>query len=163
MKKVKDYMSKKVVYLKPEDTIFKAAKLFCEKGISGAPVVNNGIDKKLIGVVSESDVVKFMGTKICNVKSFISNLAYQSMWMAFFQFINMGKDQILIKKKFDKLSKIKIKHVMSKSVVSVSPDSSIFDAAEKMESRKVNRLPVVKKRKLVGLIARSDLVRALCD
>jgi CBS domain-containing protein len=163
MKKVKDYMSKRVVYLRPDDTIFKAAKIFCKKGISGAPVVDSGTNKRIVGVISESDVVRFMGTKICNVKNFLSDLAYQSLSIMFLQFINMGKNHLRMRKKFDKLVKIRVKDVMSKKVVSVSPEDSIFDAAEKMDSKKVNRLPVVKKRKLVGIIARADLVRALCD
>lgn len=163
MKRVKDYMSKRVVYLKPEDTIFKAAQVFCKRGISGAPVVDSSKTKRIVGVMSESDVVKFMGTKICNVKSVLSNLAYQSLSLMFLQFINLGKNHLSLKKRFDKLSKIRVKDLMSKRVVSVSPEDSIFDAAEKMDAKKVNRLPVVKKRKLVGIIARADLVRALCD
>lgn len=163
MKKVKNYMSKKVIYFKPDDTIFKAAKVFCEKKISGAPVVDSGTNKKLMGVISESDVVKFMGTKVCNSKSMLGSLAYQSWWMMFIEFINTGKNHIRMKKSFDKISKITVKDMMSKRIVSVSPEDSIFDAAEKMDSKKINRLPVLKSKKVVGIITRADIVRALCD
>lgn len=163
MKKVKDYMSRRVAYVTPYDTIFKAAKIFSKREISGAPVVKSSTNKEIIGVISESDIVKFMGIGLCNLKSVLGDISQFSIWLMFAQFISLGKDQIKIKKSMEKLSKIEVKDVMSKRVVSVSPETSVFEAAQMMENRHINRLPVVKDKKLVGIIARADLIRALCD
>jgi len=161
MKKVKDIMSKNVIYFKPDDTIFKAAKIFCKKGISGAPVVEDPKNKKVVGVISESDIVKFMGINLCGEKNFVGDFTYQSMTLLFFNFIRMGKNYLNAKKEVEKISKIKIKDVMSKKVISISPDANIFDAASKMDIHDVNRLPVVQGDTLVGILARADLLKAL--
>lgn len=161
MTKVKDLMSKHVIYFKPEDTIFKAAKVFCKKKISGAPVVEDIKNKKVIGVISESDIVKFMGTSLCGEDKFAGDFTYQSLTLLFFNFIRMSKTLLGAKKEITRISKIKIKDVMSKEVISVSPDTNIFDAASKMDMHDVNRLPVVENGKLVGIIARADLLKAL--
>lgn len=163
MKKVKDFMSRRVAYLKPSDTIFKAAKVFCKRGISGAPVVDSARTKRVIGVISESDIVKFMGTNVCNTKAMAGDFTYQSLSLLFLHFLRMGKNHLGFKKELGRISKTKIKDVMSKRVVFASPEESVFDAAEKMDSHDVNRLPVVKNGRLVGIIARADLIKALVD
>ncbi len=161
MKKVKHFMSRRVLYLKPDDTIFKAAKSFCRRGISGAPVVSSAQSKRVIGVVSESDIVKFMGTKICNTQSMAGDFTYQSLSLLLLHFVRTGKDYLGFKKELGRISKTKIKDVMSKRVISVSPDESVLDAAQRMDANDVNRVPVVKNGKLVGIIARADLLKAL--
>lgn len=161
MKKVRDLMSKSVIYFKPEDTIFKAAKIFSKKKISGAPVVEDAKTKKVIGVISETDIVKFMGTSLGGKKEMAGDFTYQSLTLLFFNFIRMSKNFLNARKEIDRISKIKIRDVMSKEVVFVSPDTNIFDAASKMDLHDVNRLPVLDKGKLVGIIARADLLKAL--
>jgi len=164
MKKVKDFMSRRVAYLKPSDTIFKAAKVFSRRSISGAPVIDSTRTKHVIGVVSESDIIKFMGTKICNTKALAGDFTYQSLSLLFLHFLRTSKDYLGFKKEVGRVSRIKIKDVMSKRVVSILPDDSVFDAAEKMDAHDVNRLPVVDgKGKLVGIIARADLVKAFVE
>ncbi len=161
MKKVKDFMTKRVIYLKPNDTVFKAAKIFCEKRISGAPVVKDAKSKKLVGVISESDIVKFMGINMFNTKNFAGDFTYQSLTLLFLNLISTGKNFINAKREVERISKVKVANVMSKKVISVSPETSLFDAASKMDMYDINRLPVVKDGKLVGIIARADLLKAL--
>jgi CBS domain-containing protein len=62
-----------------------------------------------------------------------------------------------------KISKVKVKDVMSTRVVCISPEASIIEAASLMEKNDVNRLPVVENDKLVGIIAREDLVKAIIE
>lgn len=161
MKKVKEFMTRRVIYFKPSDTIFKAAKTFCEKKISGAPVVEDAKTKKVVGVVSESDIVKFMGINLFGPKHFTGDFTYQSLTLLFFNFLRMSKNYLHVKKEVERVSKIKVTDVMTKKVISVSPEATIFDAASKMDMHDVNRLPVVKDGKLVGIIARADLLKAL--
>ena len=161
MKKVKDLMSKSVIFFKPNDTIFKAAKIFSKKKISGAPVVEDAKTKKVIGVISETDIVKFMGTSLTGDEKLAGDFTYQSLTLLFFNFIRMSKNFLNTRKEIDRITRIKIKDVMSKEVVSVSPDTNIFDAASLMDMHDVNRLPVLQKGRLVGIIARADLLKAL--
>jgi CBS domain-containing protein len=54
---------------------------------------------------------------------------------------------------------VKIAEIMSTSLVTVDPDSSVKEAARLMSSHKIRRLPVLKENKLVGIIVATDLVR----
>ncbi|MDI6916966.1 MAG: CBS domain-containing protein [Thermoplasmatales archaeon] len=49
---------------------------------------------------------------------------------------------------------------MSRGVVTIEPDSSIEKAARLMVNRNINRLPVVEEKKLIGIVARGDLIKA---
>lgn len=152
MKKVLDFMNKDVIYFKPDDTIFDAAKVFSEKNISGAPVVEN---EKVVGVVSESDIVNFMSMKFGKKPSVLPSIS-----LIIFSFI---KEQTKFKDEIERISKTKIKDIMSKEIVCAHPEMNLLDAASLMKKKDVNRLPVIDKGKLVGIIARADLIRALIE
>ncbi len=155
MKQIKDYMKKKVVYFKPEDSIFKVAKVLSKHHISGAPVVKN---RKVVGVISESDIIKFMrfnlpqGEEITHEPHILTLLI-----------ISMVKDHIIFKKELQRISKVLVKELMSKDVISIDTEENIVEAASMMEEFGVERLPVINKGRLVGIIARSDLIRALIE
>ena len=55
----------------------------------------------------------------------------------------------------------KISEIMSKNLVTVDPDTSLKEAARLMSDNKIRRLPVVKQKKLVGIVVASDFVRTL--
>lgn len=158
MKKVKDFMNRNVIYLKPENTIFDAAKVFSKKHISGAPVVKN---KKVIGIVSISDIAKYMSSKLGYIKSISQELVGISFFLL--KMVETGKGYLDVKNEAKKISKIKVEDVMSKKIISIEPDKTLFDAANMMEKYDVNRLPVIKNNRLVGIISRADLIRALIN
>lgn len=54
-----------------------------------------------------------------------------------------------------------VAELMTKEVITMSPDLSIFDAAQKFLELKIRRFPVVKDGKLVGQISTSDIVKAI--
>ncbi|MGA2682782.1 MAG: CBS domain-containing protein [Candidatus Bathyarchaeia archaeon] len=54
---------------------------------------------------------------------------------------------------------VKVSEIMSKSLVTVNPDTSIRDAARLMSRHKIRRLPVLKQNQLVGIVVATDLVR----
>jgi len=159
MKKVKHYMCKDVIYVRPKDSIFKVAKTLSKHRISGAPVVDK---KKVLGIVSISDIIKFMSLKLAS--SEIVPHEPQSLSMLLLNAVKMGKDYIDFKKELARISKTKIKDIMSLNVVFVNPDANLFEAATMMEKRDVNRLLVInEKGKLVGIVTREDMLEALVD
>lgn len=147
-------MNQNVVFFNPEDTIFNVAKILCEKNISGAPVVDKG---KVVGIISVSDIVKFIKIKL--------NLGkiheVPSLSLLFLDLVKTGKDYIQLKKEIKRMSEVKVKKIMSKKVISISPEDTIFDAARLMDKHDVNRLPVIENGKLVGIVARADIIKAL--
>ena len=152
MKKVREFMNPDVIYFKPEDSIFEVAKVFSEKDISGAPVVK---DKRVVGVISESDIVKFMSFKLGRPSPPLTSLSLL--------IISFIKDNIGIKSQLKKISKIKIRDFMSKEVISIHSEASLLETAYLMEKNDVNRLPVIDNGRLVGIIARTDLIKSLIE
>ena len=65
--------------------------------------------------------------------------------------------------RFRKMFGSKVNEIMSTEVMTISPDASVRDAATLMADREVNRLPVVAEGKLVGIVTRHDIVRAIAD
>jgi CBS domain-containing protein len=156
MRKVRDFMRRDVFFVRPDNSVFDVAKVFSQNNISGAPVVDKG---KVIGVVSISDIIRFMNMKL--VKANAISREPQSLSFLLLNLVKMGKDYIDFKKELERISRIEIKHMMSKKVIHISPEANLFEAAEMMEKNDVNRLPVIENDKLVGIIARADLIKAL--
>jgi len=156
MKKVRDIMNLDVLCFSPDDTVFNVAKVLSEKNISGAPVVE---DEKVVGVISMSDIVKFMRTRL-NIGSAHD---LPSLSLLLLDIIKTGKDYVDLKKEIQSISDVKIGSMMSKRVVSIDPEASIFDASNLIENNDVNRLPVIENGKLVGIVARADLIKALVE
>jgi len=156
MKIVKDFMNKDVIYLSPEDTIFDAAKKLSQSNIAGAPVVEKD---KLVGVISTSDIIKFIDIKIGKLPR-IDSPGLSTLLFALIQIQKMRSD---FKDELKKISATKIRDVMTKNVITVSPSATLVEVAGLIEKHDVNRLPVVSEGKLVGIVARADLIKALVD
>ena len=154
MKKVKDFMKKRVIAVKPSDTIFDVAKMFVKKGISGAPVVDRN---KVVGIISESDVVKFMKLKFPHEEN-VGSAEPHILSLLLLYFI---KDEVELTQEMKRISHVKVKDVMEKDIVYVEPEDSLFDAASLMDKHDVNRLPVIKNNKLIGIVTRTDAIKAL--
>ncbi len=58
---------------------------------------------------------------------------------------------------------LRVRDIMSKKVVAVTPDTPVKRIAEIMSSTGLQRLPVVKNGKLVGLVTQSCLIRVLAE
>ena len=158
MKTAKDFMNSEVVYVNPEASVFDVARVFSQKGISGAPVVEN---EKVIGMISVSDIVKFMSLKLMDAE--IISHEPQSLTFFLLNLVKMGKDYMDFKKELERISKLEVKHMMSKDIVFIKPDANLLEIAETMEKNDVNRLPVIEGNRLIGIISRADLIKALIE
>lgn len=154
MKLVKDYMTKNVITFKPEDSIFTVAEKFYKNHISGAPVVRND---KVVGIISETDIIKFMRISISRTEPI------PEPHLLTLLLVGLVKGHFALKHELEKLSKIEVKDLMSGNVVSITSDQPIIEAATLITKHKINRLPVIDDGKLVGIITRADLIKALID
>ena len=143
---IKDIMTKNVVTVSSEMEIHKLAELFMKKNISGAPVVDkNG---KLLGVVKEEGVI-FQDKKV-HLPTFI-NLS--------FGFLTLGTERY--NEEIKKITASKVSSIMEKNIATINPNIDIEDAATLMIEKEIYYLPVVDKDKLVGVITKKDIVRAI--
>lgn len=156
MKVVKHYMKTKVRKVKPTDSIFKVAGTFSKYHISGAPVVRG---KKVVGIITETDIVRFMKLDVSKTHSELANEPHAISLVI----LTLLKDRLNMKKHLENLSKIQVRDFMTRNVISISPEESILEAANLLDKHHIDRLPVIDNGKLVGIIARCDLIRALLD
>ena len=155
VKLVKEYMTKKVVSFKASDKIIDAAKIFVKTKISGAPIIDHG---RVVGVVSVSDITKTMDLHFEH-----RNFVHPSPEGLVLSLLKTAADYTKHRKQMKEIGAETIGQIMSRNVITIGPEESIYEAAAKMQKRRVHRLPVVSKGKLVGIIAREDLIRALVD
>jgi CBS domain-containing protein len=119
MPAVKDIMSKNVISIDENKSVFEAAELMTTKGIGCLVITRQDIP---VGMVTERDFVRRVVAKRGSFDS----------------------------KVFD---------IMSKYLITVGPDTSLKEASRVMSENKIRRLPVVKDKKIVGIVVASDFVR----
>jgi len=154
VKQAKNLMTKDVIYLHPEDTIFEAAKLFSQLDIHGLPVVKDG---KLIGMITVTDIIKFIDIKTDNIPE-IKGAALPDVILAIFRTMKSSEN---FERELEKISNFKVEDIMSKEVIIVNQKTSFLEIARLMDKHNIHRVPVVSKNKLVGMITGVDLMKVL--
>lgn len=141
-----DVMTPCVITVDPETSVQQLAALLSERGISGAPVVDS--TGNMIGIVSEGDLLhrRELGTEK-------SDQRRQSWWL---QHYASGRALDYVKSHGRT-----VKDIMTRDVVTVTEETSLAEVATQLETHRIKRVPVMREGKIVGIISRSNLVRAL--
>jgi CBS domain-containing protein len=142
-----DVMTTDVITVNPEMTIQALATLLAERGISGAPVTDPA--GKLIGVVSEGDLLH--RAEIGTARR--HRIRRRSWWLDHFA-ADAARDYI-------KSHGRTVNDIMTRDVVTVAEETDLGDVAAILEAKRVKRVPVMRGDKIVGIISRANLVRAL--
>ena len=127
----KDYMTKTVVTVQPEDFLVDVRKSMQDQGVRHLPVVAGG---KLVGIVSLNTIRDAAPSKATDLS--IHEVHYL-------------------------LSKMKIREVMKKDVVTCGPDDHVEDIAKIMQTKRIGAVPVVDTGQLVGILTNDDMFRIL--
>ena len=146
MLKAKDIMTKDVITLSPDTTVEKAGRLFIERGISGAPVVD--AEGNLFGVVTENDLI-----------SKNRRLHIPTVLRLFDAFISLGASKL--EEEIKRMTASTVGEICSRDVVTVDEEASIEDIATVMTERNVHLLPVMGKGKLIGIIGKKNLIKGI--
>jgi len=141
--KAGDVMTRKVISVLKDTPLAEVADRMVQGGISGVPVVDA---QKVIGVISEKDFVFEMGGK--DLRSFMSVVAH----------CLKGKGCVASPMRHQKA-----KDIMTHPAVTVSQETPLSGVATIMAANNLNRVPVLDHGgKLVGIIARADIVQTSC-
>jgi CBS domain-containing protein len=138
--KISELMQREVVTVTPSATLKEAATLLTQHRISGLPVVE--ADGRLVGVVSEADILRKEDGLPLELSGFFGRLL---------------EDAYGDQERYDART---VEQAMTPTPITISPSADVVEAARLMTTHHVNRLPVVDRDRLVGIVSRADLVRA---
>jgi acetoin utilization protein AcuB len=131
---VKNWMSKNVITVEADDSMQQAISLMKERKIRMLPVLQGG---KLVGVVSDTDLKRASASDATMLD------VHEMLYL---------------------ISKIKVKDIMTKEPITVSPDCTVEETAVLLMEHKISGVPVVEEgSKVVGVISRDDLFKVLID
>jgi CBS domain-containing protein len=139
-----DVMTSEVITVDENATVPEAAKLLAEHGISAVPVVDK--DNRVIGMVSEGDLLHRAET---------GTERRRSWWLEMVSSTNELAGEYI------KSHSGKVKDIMTRGVLSVTEETPVADIAVLLETNRIKRVPVLREGKLVGIVSRANLVRAL--
>jgi CBS domain-containing protein len=141
-----DVMTPNVITVDPDTSVQRLAALLSERGISGAPVLDAG--GSMIGIVSEGDLLHRaeLGTEKRDERR-------HSWWLEHFA-SGLARDYV-------KSHGRTVRDIMTRDVVTVTEETNLADVATLLETNRIKRVPVMREGKVVGIVSRSNLVRAL--
>lgn len=144
--KVKDVMKKDLITVHQDMTCYEAASLLLKHKITGAPVVDD--QGKLVGVFSEKDIFRAL---FPNYQSFYENPEL---------FLNPEESEKEVK---SNILERKVSEVMKKNFVVANPETPILKVAAQMITTGFHRVPVLENGKLVGIVTRHEIYRAILE
>jgi CBS domain-containing protein len=129
--------------LGPDETVEGAIKLFAESGISGAPVVAGG---RLVGIVTEGDLIfRDADIKGPGFLDILGGLIPLGSWDEY-------------RKEALKSAGVTVDEVMTRELITISPEASLAEASTIMADKRVKILPVAEGDTLQGVITRMDIL-----
>jgi CBS domain-containing protein len=141
---VADVMTRHVISVPPDATVEAAARLMLERGISGLMVVD--AKGELAGVVTEGDLLR---------RDELGTVRHRPWWLR--MLLSPGRQAA----DFTRAHGRRVRDVMTQDVVTVSADAPLEDVVESMERHRIKRVPVTEGNRIIGVVSRSDLMRAL--
>jgi len=129
--RIRDVMTKNPITVDSETLVLDAQKIMQENSIRRLPVVDKG---KLVGIVTKHDLLQASPSPATSLS--IHELNYL-------------------------LARMKVKEIMKKNPMTLSPDTPFEEALKMGQDKKIGSFPVVENGKLVGIATESDIVRFL--
>jgi CBS domain-containing protein len=143
--KVRDLMSSNLEVVRPETSYKELVERMLARNVSGLPVVDD--EGGLVGIVTEADVIR--------KQAWSEREHHRHRALDLVDRLLSGKDQTSL----TRIAGLTAGDIMSRRVVTASPDDDLRQAAKTMLIYGVKRLPVVSEQRLVGLMSRADLMR----
>lgn len=127
-------MTRNPVTATPDMSIAEASALMKQEKVHRLPVLDK--DKKLVGILTEKDILYASPSPASSLS--IHEMAYL-------------------------LSKLTVKKLMSKNVVTINKDTTVEEAARMMVDQDLSSLPVLEGDKLIGIVTKSDMFKILLE
>ncbi len=147
MLKAKDIMSRTVHSVTLDTGVEELARLFVEKGVSAMPVLDR--EGKLQGIVTETDLVE--QDKPLHIPTVVSLFD----WVLYLESEKNFREEV------QKITARKVGEICSTEVVTCSPETPVNEVAALMVENKAHLIPVVDSDRVVGVVARLDIIRSM--
>ncbi len=134
--KIESWMKRSVITVKPHDSVLHARELLEKHRINQLPVT---VDGRLIGIVTDRDL--------------------RDAFPSVFEAPGRRKSRA----NGTDPTAVAIEDVMSRNVVTMSPQARVVDAARVMRRERIGAIPVLEHERLVGIITRSDVLDSLVE
>jgi len=147
--RVADVMVVDVVAVRVGATIAEVSRVLAQHGISGVPVLDE--EGRLCGIVSEKDIIAHQVLREQRVlpEAELFDLLTSRL---------PDPEERELAGQF-----VVVEEIMTRNVVTVSPETPLREAAAIMVEKRIHRLPVVEGERLVGILTAFDLIRALAS
>jgi CBS domain-containing protein len=140
---VRDLLGRRLVTVAPETPLTEAARLMVRHGVAALPVVSE--ENEMLGLVSHGEILRHLLPRHAGRTSSGEHAV-------------PGREARL---STTLVREVVVRDVMDRSVLCLSEDQSLTEAATLMVQKKLERVPVVREGALVGLLTREDIVRRL--
>lgn len=137
-------MSRPVVTVPADATVYAAADILLGARVSAAPVID--ADGRLIGMVSEADLMNRPEIGTVPGKSWLQRLL---------------TDNAVLARDYVRSHSHHVADVMTRDVVSAGERASLEEIAMLMRHHRIKRIPIVRDGKVIGVVSRSNLLQGL--
>jgi CBS-domain-containing membrane protein len=141
---VADVMTRHCITIAPDATVEQAVQIMLGRHISGVFVADHA--GELAGVITEGDLLR---------RDELGTQRHRPWWLR--MLISPARQAA----DFTQANGRRVRDVMTETVISIAQDAPLQDAVELMEQHRIKRLPVTADGKVVGVVSRADLLRAL--
>jgi CBS domain-containing protein len=153
--KVRDIMTADPVVVSASATVREAAGLLRKHRVGGLPVMDG---ENLVGMITESDILKLLKTPGISEDLWLPS-PLEIIEVPIREAINWAHTQ----KALSHIGDQPVRKVMSSPAITIGEKDDMDAAAALMVKKRIGRLPVLRGRKLVGIVARADIVKGLGD
>ena len=148
-KRAKDVMCRHLVTIDVKDSVHEALQLMAENKVATLPVVDH--KGRCVGIVSTSDLVEVTRTLDAGLAD-LENSSEPLLWGQYLE--RLG----------DNVGHQSVSDLMSDSVVSIGPDTPVYDVAGHMLREHIHRLPVIDAEgHLLGIVSMTDILSAFVE
>lgn len=145
---VRDVMTTDVLAFRPDEPVQEALERLVDREVDGGPVVDD--DGRVVGILSASDLL-VQETK----------LHYPTVISLFGAYLELPSSHRQFEEDLRRAVGATVAEVMHSDPITCTEDTTVEDAATLMHDKDVSRLPVLRDGRLVGIIARGDVLRTL--
>lgn len=142
--RARDVMTTNVITVLEDTPVEEVARILLTRRISAVPVIDS--DEQVVGVLSEGDLVRRSGTDA---------ETREAWWL---EGLADSDDRA---RSFAQARGRLAKDVMSTSVITAGEDDSLAQIARMLEKHRIKRVPIVRHKRLVGIVSRANLLHGL--